>query len=79
MIQRMRLISSLFRSSNNLSRENEETEKGEEEGPCTSYSHRESKKKHEDHLEFEVLSGYLAEYRTNPRVFQETLSFPHYI
>ena len=30
-------------------------------------------------MEFEVLSWYLAEYRKNPRVFQETLSFPHYI
>ena len=75
----MRLISLVFRSSKNLSKEVEEIEKGEEEGPCTSYSHREEEQKHEDHLEFEVLSGYLAEYRTNPRVFQETLFFPHYI
>ena len=79
MMQRMRLILSIFRSSNNLSKEVEETEKGEEEGPCTSYSHREAEQKHEYHLEFKVLSGYLAEYRKNPRVFQETLSFPHYI
>ena len=31
---------------------------------------------HEKHLEFEILSEYLTEYRVNPRAFQETLSFP---
>ena len=46
MMQKMRLISSISRSSNNLSKEVEESEKGEGEGPCTSYSHREIEKKH---------------------------------
>ena len=75
MMQRMRFISSIFRSINNLSKEVEETEKGEEEGPCTSYSHREIEQKHGEHLEFKILSEHLAEYGENPRVFQETLSF----
>ena len=70
MMQRMRLISSILRSSNNLSQEVEETEKGEEEGPCTSYSHREAEQKHGEHLEFEILSEYLAEYGENPILFQ---------
>ena len=75
MMQRMRLISSIFRSDNNLSKEVEETEKGEEEGPCTCYSHRGAEQKHGEHLEFEILSEHVAEYGKNPRVFQETLSF----
>ena len=37
-------------------------EEGEEERPCTSYSHKEEDLKHEEHLESEVLSEYLAEY-----------------
>ena len=62
MMQRMRLISSVFRSSKNLSKEVEKTEKGEEEGPCTSYSHKEVDQKHGEHLEFEIISEYLAEF-----------------
>ena len=34
---------------------------------------------HEKHLEFEILSEYLAEYKENPREFQENLSFPQCI
>ena len=34
---------------------------------------------HEKHLEFEILHEYLAEYRANPRAFQETLYFPQCI
>ena len=37
-------------------------EEGEEEGPCTSYSHKEEDRKHEEHLESEILSEYIAEY-----------------
>ena len=48
---------------------------GEEEGPCTSYSHKEEELKHEEHLEFEIISEYLSEYGKNPRVFQETIFF----
>ena len=78
-MQRMRFISLVFRSSKNLSKEVEKIEKGEEEGPCTSYSHHGGKMEHEEHLELEILSEYLAEYREKPIAFQETLSFPHYI
>ena len=49
------------------------------EGPFTSYSHREKGQKHEEHLEFKILSEYLAEYQAKPRAFQETLAFPHFI
>ena len=62
MMQRMRFLSSVFRSSKDLSKEVEKTEKGEEEGPCTSYSHQGGKMEHEKHLEFEILSEYLTEY-----------------
>ena len=66
-MQRMRFISSVFRSSKDLSKEVEKTEKGEEEGPCTSYSHQGGKMEHEKHLKFEIIGEYLAEYRENPR------------
>ena len=46
MMHRMRLISSVFGSSKNLSKEVEEVEEGEEEGPYTSYSHKEIEQKH---------------------------------
>ena len=61
-MERMRLLSSIFISKENLPKEVKKMEEGEEEGPCTSYSHREEDQKHEEHLEFEILSEYLAEY-----------------
>ena len=54
-------------------------EEGEEEGPCTSYSHKEADQKHEEHLEFENISEYLAEYQAKPRAFKETLALPQFI
>ena len=50
----------------------------EEEDPCTSYSHRVSEEQ-EDHLEHEILSGYLVEYKCQPRASKETLDFPQFI
>ena len=79
MMQRMRLISSVFRSSKNLSKEVEEIEKGEEEGPCISYSHQGGTMEHGRHLEFEILSDYLAKYLAKPRAFKETLDLPQFI
>ena len=75
----MSLLSSIFRSRRDLSKEVKKNEGGEEEGPCTSYSHREEGQKHEEHLEFEILSEYLAKYREKPRAFQETLALPQFI
>ena len=54
-------------------------EEGEVEGPCTSYSHREEGMKHEEHLEFEIISDYIVEYQAKPRAFKETLSLPQFI
>ena len=44
MMKRMSLFSSIFRSKRNFSKEVEEKEEREEEGPCTSYSHQEGDK-----------------------------------
>ena len=60
MMNNMGLLSSIFRSRGDLSKEVKKMEEGEEEGPCTSYSHREEGMKREEHLEFEILSKYLA-------------------
>ena len=76
MMKKMSLLSSIFRSRGDLSKEVKKIEEREEEGPCTSYSHKEENHKHEEHLEFEILSEHLVEYRTKPRAFQETLAFP---
>ena len=67
MMKNMILLSSIFRSKENLSKDVKKNEEGEVEGPCTSYSHREEGMKHEEHLEFEILSEYLDEYWENPR------------
>ena len=58
----MSLLSSFFKLGKDLSKGVKNMEEGEEEGPCTSYSHKEKDLKHEGHLEFDVLSEYLAEY-----------------
>ena len=47
MMKKMILLSSIFRSIENLSKEVKKIEEGEEEGPCTSYSHKEEDQKHE--------------------------------
>ena len=62
MMKKMSLLSSIFRSRENLSKEVKKIEEGEEEGPCTSYSHKEVYEKHEEHLELKILSEYLVEY-----------------
>ena len=54
-------------------------EEGEEEGPCTSYYQREEGMKHEEHLEFEILSEYLAKYKAKPRAFKKTVALPQFI
>ena len=89
MMERISLLSSLFRSIKNVSQEVklmkeercQETPRGfqEEEGPCTSYSHKEENKKHEEHFEHEILSGYLEKYKHQPRAFKKTVALPQSI
>ena len=62
MMKKMSLLSSIFRSGRDLSKEVKKIKEGEEEGPCTSYSSKEADQKHGEHLEFEILSEYLVEY-----------------
>ena len=58
-----------------------ETPRGfqEEEEPCTSYSQRGEGMKHEGHLESEILSEYLVEYKAKSRAFKETLALTQFI
>ena len=79
MMKRMDLLSSVFRFRKDLSKEVKKMGEGDEEGPCTSYSHQEEDMKHEEHWEFEILSEYLAKYRAKPRAFKETLVLPQFI
>ena len=79
MMKRMGLISSVFRSRKDLSKEVKKMEEGEEEGPCNSYSKRGEGKRHEGHLEPKILRRYLAEYKSQPRYFKETLALPQFI
>ena len=74
MMKKMRLLSLVFRTKKNLSKGEE---KKEEEGPYTSYS--QEGVKHEGHLDHQILSDYLVEYKSQPRAFQETLAFPQFI
>ena len=67
MMKRMRLLSSVFRSKKNLSKEEEK----EEEGPCNSYSHEEKEDKHERYLDHQILSKYLEKYISHSRAFKE--------
>ena len=75
----MRFLSSIFRSRENLSKEVKKNEEIEEEGPCTSYSHQEEDIEHGRHLDYQILSDYLVEYRSQTRGFKEALDFPHFI
>ena len=77
-MKKMRLLSSIFRSREDLSKEVKNMEEGEVDGPCTSYSHHEEDK-HEGHLDHQILSAYLFEYKSEPRAFKETPTFPHFI
>ena len=65
MTKRMILLSSIFRSKGNLSKEVKKIEEREEEGPCTSYSHKEEDQNHEEHWEFENISEYLVNTEQN--------------
>ena len=76
MMERMILLSSIFISRKNLSKEVKQIEEGEEEGPCTSYSHKEEDKEHGGHLDHQIISEYIVEYKSQPRAFKETLAFP---
>ena len=76
MMKKMRLLSSIFRTKKSLYKEEE---KNEEEGPCTSYSHEEEEDKHEGHLDHQILSDYLVEFKSQPKAFKETLAFPPFI
>ena len=81
MMEKMRLLSLVFRSKKGLSQEVNkkrerrctETPRGfqEEEGPCTSYSHKGEDKRHGGHLDHHILSQYLVEYKSQPRAFKE--------
>ena len=89
-MKRMSLLSSIFRSKKKEEEKCVETPRGfqggkscsetarrfqeEEEETCTSYSHRGSEKQG-NHLEHEILSGYLVEYKCQPRASKETLDF----
>ena len=79
MLKKMSLFSSIFRSRGDLSKEVKKIEEEEEEVPCTSYSHQEEDIEHGRHLDYQILSDYLVEYRSQPRAFKETLYFPHFI
>ena len=90
-MERMRLLSSVFRSKKKEEEKCIETPRGfqggencneisrrfqkAEEDACTSCSHRGSGGQGY-HLEHEILSGYLAEYNCQPRAFKKTLDFP---
>ena len=103
MMEGMSFISSLFRSTRDLTKEVKQRrmERSNEtiigfqdgEGPCTSYQQKEDlvfhrdpnkhampfpfeEKRHEDgeHLYHEILSEYLAEYKSQPRAFKENLT-----
>ena len=76
MMKNMRLLSSVFRTKKSLSKEEEQKE---EEGPCTSYSHKEEEYKHEIYLDHKILGNYLVEYKYQPRAFKETPAFPQFI
>ena len=75
MMNRMSFLSWVFRSRKELSKEVKETEEGEEEEPCTSYSQRGEDKRHRGHLESEILS----EYKAKSRASKETLALPQFI
>ena len=93
-MERMRLLSSIFKSKKKEEDKCIETPRGfqigescsensrrfqeAEEDACTSCSHRGSGEQG-DHLEHEILSGYLAEYKCQPRAFKETIDFPQFI
>ena len=91
MMESMGLLSSIFRSKEKEEKciENPKGFQGGEscsetsrrfqeveEDACTSC--RGSREKG-DHLEHEILSGYLAGYKCQPRSFKETLYFPQFI
>ena len=80
-VKNMSLLSSIFRSRGNSStvEEVKKIEEKEEEVPCASYSHQEEDIDHGRYLDHQILSDYLVEYRSQPRVFKDTLYFPHLI
>lgn len=69
------LISSIFRTKKSLPKEEKQRE--EEEGPCTSYSQKESK--HERCLDHQVLDQYLSEYKSHFIAFRGATTFPQFI
>ena len=79
MLKKVRFFPSVFKSRENLSKEVKTIEEIEEEGPCTYYYHEEKDIEHGRHLDYQILSDYLVEYRSQPRAFKETLAFPHFI
>ena len=92
-MERMTLLSSIFRSNKKEEKciktprgfqeeescsETSRRLQEAEEDACTSCSHRGSGEQG-DHLEHEILSGYLEKYKCQPRAFKETLDFPQFI
>ena len=74
-MKNMRLISSIFGINKSLPGE-EKKKRGEEEGPCTSYSLEDQ---HGRCLDFQILSKYLGDYKPHSVAFRGATAFPQYI
>ena len=73
-LERMILLSSLFRSKKDL---NKEVKQRRSSGTMPFHFEGEKKlQKDEGHLDHKILSEYLVEYKSQPRAFKETLAFP---
>ena len=77
MMEKMSFLSSIFRTKKSLPKE--EKQRGEEEGPCTSYSYEGKEDRHGGYLDHQILSEYLGEYKSHSRAFRETTTFPQFI
>ena len=73
-MKKMSLNSSIFGIKKSLPEE--EKKRGEEEGPCTSYS---LENQHGRCLDFHILSKYLGEYKPHPATFRGATIFPQSI
>ena len=70
-MKKMSLISSIFGIKKSLPEE-EEKKRGEEEGPCTSYSLEDQ---HGRCLDFQILSKYLGDYKPHSAAFRRATVF----
>ena len=74
-MKKMRLISSNFGLKKSLPEE-EEKERGEEEGPCTSYYLED---RHGRCLDFQISRKYLGDYKPHSVAFRGATVFSQYI